>query len=289
MQIDSSSKILEIEKLLGEKTKRLQSVTGGDISDAYLLSTDKENYFLKINESALATALFEAEAKGLQLIGQHCHCPEVIHHGPFQNSPGAFLILPYIQSGNKDKQFWVSLGQSLAQLHRVSATQFGLAHDNFIGRLPQSNNHHDNWAAFYAQQRLFPQVKMAFDNKMLSKEDTRSFDRLYSKLNNLCPSEKSALIHGDLWSGNFMVNKNQLPVFIDPSVSYSHREMDLAMSLLFGGFDPQFYHSYIGSYPLEPGFEARVALYQLYYLLVHVNLFGGSYVNGVKQALSKYI
>lgn len=289
MSIESSSKILEIEKLLGEKTMYLQSLSGGDISDAYLLSTKKEKYFLKINESDISAALFEAEAKGLQLLSQHCPCPEVIQYGSFQSSKGAFLILPFIESGVKDKKFWRSLGQSLAQLHKVTTKDFGLAHDNFIGLLFQSNNQQDSWPIFYAQQRLIPQVKLAFNNNMLSKADLHSFDLLYAKLDRLCPSEKPALIHGDLWSGNFMVDQSQSPIFIDPSVSFSHREMDLAMSLLFGGFDQEFYRSYEEAFPLELGFKERVSVYQLYYLLVHVNLFGESYVNGVRQALAKYL
>ncbi len=289
MLIESSSKLIEIEKLLGEKTKRLQPVTGGDISDAYLLSTNKEHYFIKINESFQAAALFDAEAKGLNLLGSYCNCPKVIHHGSFQNSKGAFLILPFIQSGIKNQQFWTTLGQSLAQLHSVSKEKFGLTHDNFIGRLPQSNLQRDSWTAFYTELRLIPQVKMAFDNNLLSREDLNSFEILYAKLTELCPLEKPSLIHGDLWSGNFMVDTNQRAIFIDPSVSYSHREMDLAMSLLFGGFHHEFYQSYQVAFPMEPGFEERVPLYQLYYLLVHLNLFGVSYLNKVRTALLKYV
>ncbi|MFK7809770.1 MAG: fructosamine kinase family protein [Saprospiraceae bacterium] len=279
----------KIAEVLGDPTIHLQSITGGDISDAFLLKGSKRNYFLKINRKQNAEALFQTEAKGLTLLTPHCNTPELIKQGTFQNKKGAFLILEFIEPGKKDNDFWISFGRALAKLHQVSALQFGLDHENFIGRLAQLNNYTNTWAEFYATQRLIPQVKMAFDNNTLPATLLSHFDKLYNKLENLCPIEKPSLTHGDLWSGNFIASKNQQAFFIDPSVSFAHREMDLAMTKLFGGFKEPFYESYNNAFTLEQNFEERVSLYQLYYLLVHLNMFGTSYLGSVKQVLLKYV
>ncbi|MFK7933996.1 MAG: fructosamine kinase family protein, partial [Saprospiraceae bacterium] len=142
--------------------------------------------------------------------------------------------------------------------------------------------------AFYTNERLLPQIKLAVDSNLLNTNDLKEVERLCKQLGNICPTEPATLIHGDLWSGNYVAAGGEEAVLIDPSVSYAHREMDLAMTQLFGGFERSFYYHYQNIYPLEMGYEERVPIYQLYYLLVHVNLFGGSYVDVVRKILQRF-
>ncbi|RLD39817.1 MAG: ketosamine-3-kinase, partial [Bacteroidetes bacterium] len=200
----------------------------------------------------------------------------------------SFLILNFIQSAEMQDEFWDDFGQKLASLHRHSQKNFGLDHDNYIGSLSQSNKFHKSWADFFREERLEAQVKLARDNGRMGREMVNTFSRFYAKLDELFPKEPPALLHGDLWSGNFMVNQNGLAVIIDPAVYYGHREMDLAMSQLFGGFDASFYDAYQRNFPLENGWQQRLDYYNLYPLMVHVNLFGGSYLESVKRILVRF-
>ncbi len=262
-------------------------ISGGDINRAGLLSArDGRKWFIKYNNAPSAEAMFHAEALGLQSIGAPgcIAVPGVIAKGC---SPGgcAYLILDYITPGHRHLRFWESFGRALACQHQTSSASFGFDHDNFIGSLPQSNTYRSSWGDFYTLERLQPQMHMALDNGLMSASDARRMDDLCAHLDDICPQEPPALIHGDLWSGNFLCNAEGHPVLIDPASCYAHREMDLAMSRLFGGFDAAFYRSYEEAWPLSPGFEARMEVYQLYYLLVHVNLFGGGYVGAVREVL----
>ena len=266
----------------------VQFLGGGDISESRLLKSERGSFFLKYHDGPQAVLLLETEAQGLDLL-RGCspiRIPEVLSQGVIGRH--AYLLLEFVESGWANNAFWESFGAALAQLHRNSATQFGLDHDNFIGSLPQCNGQMDNWTDFYRDRRLGPQAQLAHKQGLLQPSDMKQLDQLYKQLPEVIPAEAPALIHGDLWSGNYLISTTQAPVLIDPSVSFAHREMDLAMSRLFGGFDWRFYRSYEEASPLSPGFEARLPIYQLYYLLVHVNLFGESYLRSVRDILSKY-
>mgnify|MGYP001175081122 CR=1 FL=1 len=274
--------------ILSAEIRTVQHVGGGDINQARLLITDRGKFFIKLNTSPDAARMFETEAKGLDLMRRTktVHIPEVIAAG--STDDGAFLLLEYIATGQRASDFWDLFGEGLAALHRHAAPQFGLDHANFIGSLPQSNRFHATWPDFYEKERLRPQLDLALHTGQLGNGDASLFEKLIKNLPDLCPAEPPALIHGDLWSGNFMVGITGQPVLVDPSVCYAHREMDLAMSRLFGGFAKPFYHSYEAAFPLEPGFEQRLPIYELYYLMVHVNLFGGGYVRSVRQVLKAF-
>lgn len=264
-------------------------LTGGDIHRAALLETaDGRQFFLKYNTGPTAAVMFRTEALGLALLG----APRVIAvpkvHGHGEVDEHAYLLLEYVAPGHRNRLFWEEFGRSLAALHGTTAAQFGFAHHNFIGSLPQSNTRHDSWPDFYATERLLPQMALARAQNRLETGDEKLLISLCKKLAALCPEEPPALTHGDLWSGNFLCNAAGKPVLIDPAAAFAHRETDLAMSRLFGGFDPAFYHSYEEAWPLAPGFEERLEIYQLYYLLVHVNLFGVGYVAGVQSILRKW-
>ena len=290
MFFDLPSAILQqCREILGSDIKTVSFIGGGDINQARLLETPQGKFFIKFNTAANAGLMLETEAKGLELIAasQALRTPAVLGFG--QTDDGAFLLLEFIEKGYRGEGFWEKFGVSLATLHRQASNQFGLDHDNFIGSLPQSNKPAPTWAEFFIQERLQPQLSLAAQNNRLQTSDFSRFEKLFEKLPSICPAEPPALVHGDLWSGNFIVGADNEPVLIDPSVAFSHREMDLAMSRLFGGFERPFYRGYEEAYPLASGFEERLPVYQLYYLLAHVNLFGGGYANSVRNILTQFI
>ena len=230
--------------------------------------------------------MFPAEARGLAWLGQAgaLRVPAVLAAGE------GFLALELVRPGTPRPKFDEEVGRGLAALHRTTPAGFGLDHDNFIGRLPQSNRAATapGWAAFYRERRLEPQIDSAAG--LLSPALRRDFDRLFARLDELVgPEEPPARLHGDLWGGNLMCDAEAAPCLIDPAVYGGHREMDLAMMRLFGGFRTAAFAAYHEAYPLAPGHAERVPLYQLYPLLVHVNLFGGSYVASVGSALASLI
>jgi protein-ribulosamine 3-kinase len=193
-----------------------------------------------------------------------------------------------LSGGSKPLDFWAQTGRGLAQLHQHSAGEFGLDHDNYIGSLNQYNQKETDWVEFFVNQRLQNQLRMCSDHGHADAGLLRMFDRLFPKLEQYFPHEPPALLHGDLWSGNYLCGNKGAAYLVDPAVYYGHREMDLAMSLLFGGFDREMYHAYHEVFPLENGWKERVDLCNLYPLLVHVNLFGGSYISQVRAILKRF-
>jgi fructosamine-3-kinase len=196
--------------------------------------------------------------------------------------------MEWVEGGIKGQGFWADFGRGLALLHRHTRDHFGLERDNYIGSLVQHNTPASDWPSFFIHQRLEPQLKMARDRKRVEAGMAFRFERLFHQLDKLFPAEPPALIHGDLWSGNFLCDDQGCPVLIDPAVYYGHREMDLAMTKLFGGFDVALYTAYHAEWPLEKGWEERVDLCNLYPLMVHVNLFGGGYVAQVEGVLKRF-
>ena len=277
------------EQLIGTSIRKSRSVSGGSINQAFRLETDQSVYFLKLNRGPAAKRMLSTEARGLQRLREAnaIRIPEVLAQD--KTTAYAYLLLEMIAPGPRDAVFWERFGEQLAQLHRQTNATFGWEEDNYIGSLPQPNGQHGSWAEFYREERLLPQLNMAVKANALWPGASAQFDQLFDKLPVLCPEEPPALTHGDLWGGNFLSAANGDPVLIDPAVSYAHREMDLAMSKLFGGFSPAFYEAYEAHYPTALGFDERVAVYQLYYLLVHVNLFGGGYVGSVRAAVERYV
>ncbi len=242
-----------------------------------------------MNNSAQASAMFESEVKGLQLLAdtKTIRIPEIVYYSNVDDI--SFLLLEYIERGTPSSSFWKDFGNALALLHQVSNDYFGLDFDNFIGSLPQQNNPKDNWVDFFIEERLQPQIDLAIEGAAIDRITLSKFKKLYKKLPDILPEEQPALIHGDLWNGNFLTGLNKKAILFDPSVCFAHREMDLAMSQLFGGFDQLFYYSYQEAFPLQKGFDDRIEIYQLYYLMVHVNLFGEGYLNSVKNIISRYV
>ena len=273
-----------VEAALGSAVVAWEGVSGGDINAAHEAQLDNGRWvFVKSNTEA-PVGMFAAEARGLDWLGQaHAlRVPEVLAQGP------DYLVLECIRPGRREPNFDDLLGRGLAALHRAGSPSFGLDYDNFIGRLAQSNQPLATWAEFYGERRLLPQLRLAVDGQRASAAMRRGFDRVLAHLKGLVgPPEPPARLHGDLWGGNAMVDEQGLPCLIDPAVYGGHREIDLAMMRLFGGFRPRVFSAYQEAFPLPPGHEARVPLYQLYFLMVHLNLFGGSYIASVEHALAR--
>lgn len=267
---------------------RSASIGGGCINHAMKIETGAGIFFLKWNDTKRYPKMFEAEAKGLSLLktANELGIPGVI--GTDETNRYSFIILEYIEPGARIKNFWKDFGTSLAQLHKHSSELFGLQHDNYIGSLPQHNTQKKSWIDFFIEERLEKQIAIAKNSGAISNSTIQQFNHLYKRLPEIIPEEKPSLIHGDLWNGNFMTGADGKAWLIDPAVYYGYREMDMAMSKLFGGFSEEFYESYNETFPLQKGFEDRVDIHNLYPLLVHVNLFGGSYLSEVKSILSKF-
>lgn len=280
----SKELVLHLEELLSERILSSTPLSGGDINDVCLVQTSNRKVVTKINSVSKFPGMFEAEAKGLYALKQYGTfvIPEVIYVDVFDDT--SFLILEYMDSGKKSNNFWKIFGEKLAALHRDSTPFFGFDTSNYIGSLPQYNGACNSAYEFYITQRLHPQFKLASQNGFLFSE----LDILYKRIQNEIPNEKSSLVHGDLWSGNFIIDPQGEPCLIDPAVAYAPREMDIAMMHLFGGFDSEVLEVYNEEFPLMDNWKDRLPIWQLYYLLVHLNLFGSSYYNRVNEIVKYY-
>ena len=277
-----------VEAAVGGRIAGEQPIAGGDINRAFAIELEGgRRLFVKTNASAPA-GMFEVEARGLVWLAEAraLRVPDVVAAGP------GFLALALVEAGPPAPDFDERLGRGLAALHRRGAPRFGLDHDNFIGRLPQDNTAIEapDWASFYRARRLEPQLRRAVDDGVASSRLRRGFERLFAALAALVgPAEAPARLHGDLWSGNLLCDEAGVPCLCDPAVYGGHREIDLAMMRLFGGFGARTFAAYAEAWPLADGHAARVPLYQLYPLMVHVNLFGGGYVGQVEAALDRLV
>lgn len=266
----------------------MERVGGGDTNHTYKLDTNGEPLFLKCGEAHPFPDFFDKEMEGLVCLSEAktVAVPAPLLSG--RTGEQIFLVMEYIHKQPADTRFWNLFAEALAGLHRQTGPQFGFTSDNYIGLLPQSNRPHTTWPSFYQGERLEPLIRKCIDKGLLEPAILPSCNALYRQLENLFPEEKPALIHGDLWGGNYLPGPEGRPFLFDPAVYYGSREMDMAMTRLFGGFDRQFYWHYEEIYPLPEGWQQRISLCQLYPLLVHALLFGGGYVQRVKNILSAY-
>lgn len=276
-----------LAEVLGAELVEATPLSGGSINAAWAVRlADGRRVFVKQNPRAPAD-MFAAEARGLAFLqaglsdGQ-LRVPEIIAVDP------RFLVLELLELGEPCADFDERLGRGLAALHRSGAElgEFGLDHDNYIGSLPQVNACMASWPSFYRARRLEPMLLRA--GALIDAELWARFDVLFERLDALCgPPELPARLHGDLWSGNLHRDADGVPVLIDPAVYAGHREVDLAMMRLFGGFSARVFAAYEEAWPLADGWQRRVDLYQLYPLLVHVVLFGAGYLRQLDAALRR--
>ncbi|MEO0984597.1 MAG: fructosamine kinase family protein [Cyanobacteria bacterium J06639_14] len=251
-----------------------RGIGGGSINQAYQVTDGDRSYFLKINR-AVRFAMFEAEALGLKEIAasQTIRVPHPICWGTAEGS--AYIVMEYLPLEGGGQDAWYQLGQDLAAMHRVTSDRgFGWQQDNTIGETPQKNPWTADWVTFYTEHRLRYQFHLAQRRGHFPRED----DLLAAVPALLAGHDpEPALVHGDLWSGNAAVTLTGTPVILDPATYYGDREVDIAMSELFGRFPQPFYEGYNAAYPLAAGYAARKTLYNLYHILNHFNLFGGGY------------
>lgn len=266
-------------------------VSGGDINHAYRLDTTGGTFFLKINDAVKYPNMFDKEAAGLNQLRQAAglYLPKVFATGLLGNQQ--YLLLEWLNKGATGEGFWNNFAAGLAGLHQITHVHFGSWDSNYIGSLVQPNQPAATWPLFYAQQRIMPLARLLYNTQAFDKTDVAAAERLCTRLDQIFPEEPPALLHGDLWAGNFMSVQHGgeiMPAVYDPAVYWGHREMDLGMSLLFGGFDSTFYTCYNEHLPLQAGWRQRVPFTQLYPLLVHAVLFGGGYIGNCQQILSAF-
>jgi protein-ribulosamine 3-kinase len=264
-------------------------IGGGSINETYKITLPpSQRFFCKINAAQKFPSLFAKEVNGLRLLAKQniIRTPYII--GCEESEGNQVLILEWVEQGLKTKMFWEIFGLQLAKLHQVSNHFFGLYEDNYMGALRQSNTPAKNWVDLFIHQRLEPQLRLASENRLLELHQVHQFQHLYKFLSEIFPEEDPSLLHGDLWSGNFLCDENGLPVLIDPAVYFGNRHMDLAMTTLFGGFDHAFYDSYHDQFPLPKNHRQIWDICNLYPLLIHLNLFGKSYLHDILQTVLLY-
>ncbi|MFI9651917.1 fructosamine kinase family protein [Guyparkeria halopsychrophila] len=248
------------------------AVGGGCIADAARLDTDAAPLFIKTHADR-GDDMFPAEARGLEALGERIRTPQVIAAGSVDGT--AYLLLEWLDLGPVND---AALGEALAELHSEAQPAFGWPEDNFIGAMPQLGGDDDDWARFYGQRRLMPQLDWAAERGL----GGRTIDAGHELVEALAAfftdyRPYPALIHGDMWGANHGALTDGTPVLFDPATYRADREAEIAMTELFGGFAPSFYRAYQAHLPLDPGYRVRKTLYNLYHVLNHFNLFGGGY------------
>ena len=286
---------MDLQPILNEldlNITRYETVHGGDINESYCLFDNDRKYFLKLNDAGRFTGMFEKEARGLTALNtalQSCNSifiPAVLKQGIINYQQ--YLLIQWIPAGSPQKGFWETFGNAIALLHKQHGEFFGWHEDNYIGSLNQKNTKHRLWHTFFTECRIMPLVQLLYNNNSLSKQDILHAEAFCRQCGQIFPTEPSSMLHGDLWGGNFMTTTNNKAAIFDPALYYGHREMDISMTKLFGGFDHRFYEAYDAEYPLQPQWQQRLPFTQLYPLLVHAVLFGGHYCGRARSILQQF-
>ncbi|MBI9103493.1 MAG: fructosamine kinase family protein [Spirochaetales bacterium] len=273
---------MDYSSLINDNIISTTPLSGGCIGSCARVKTKTCDYFIKHYSKA---GVAPKEAHGINALSESrsISVPAVIKYNDH------FLVLNYIPQAAKSRDFQNRLGNELARLHRKTSdtnTEFGFYEDNYIGSTEQKNTFKKSWIEFYIENRLDFQVELSGDIKV-----RETYNKLRKRIPDLLESSKEApcLIHGDLWAGNVIADEKGQPVLIDPAAYRGHRELELAMTLLFGGFTEEFYRSYNETYPLKEGWRSRLDLYKLYHILNHLNLFGDSYKNQAIGLMLNYL
>lgn len=276
---------------LGTQIQDAKPLGGGCIAQATRLDTTDGPYFLKWGAADVAQT-FPAEAAGLAALraaGSPLLVPTVLAQAPPRARVPGYLVTTWIDTAPPTCEAWTRFGGDLAHLHRHTADRYGFDQDNFAGRTPQHNPWHAHWPTFFREARLAPQARLARETGRWETGWDGLLANLYAELDNLLPATPPAsMLHGDLWSGNVLFTPRGQAALFDPAAYYGDRETDYAMTELFGGFDPCFYRAYQAAWPLASGYTERRAVYHLYHLLNHLNLFGRSYAGSVASILRRF-
>jgi len=273
--------------------RSLTPVGGGCIHTALRVegksASRAARYFAKVNDADRA-AMFAAEAEGLAALAESkaLRLPRVIAHG--HDGERAWIVMEWLDLAPLDATSGAALGRALARLHGKPRERFGWASDNFIGASPQLNGWSDDWHAFWRDRRLHAQLRLAAKNRLPSRLIDRG-ERLAADCIAFFATYRpiASLLHGDLWSGNAAAMAGGVACVFDPAVYVGDREADVAMTELFGGFPREFKAAYASEWALDPGYRTRRDFYNLYQILNHANLFGGSYVRQGEQTIEKLL
>lgn len=277
----------------GVSVQRRVQLSGGDINRACRLElSDGRAVFMKANRRE-ALGFFTAEEAGLAAIRMTdtVRTPEVLAVGT--DGDESFLLLEFIEAGRRTRRASEELGHALAQMHSadpgglVSGGRFGFLQDNYIGSGVQINTPGQTWKEFFIRCRLKPQFERALS--YFDRTERKGIDTFLYRIERvLTEPARPSLLHGDLWGGNYMIDREGHPWLIDPAAYVGHAEADLAMTELFGGFDDAFYAAYRSAAGIDPGYKDRRDLYNLYHLLNHMNLFGVGYLSGIRAVMKRY-
>ena len=273
-----------LEGLIGRAPTHLDPVGGGDLGTSYCArQADGPKLFVKEYKGG-APDIAAAEARGLTWLADARAL--AVARVVAVEIQGSMLVLEWIESGPPSADAFERFGRKLSALHAAGSPIFGHSADNYLGPIRQNNAPVDDWPSFYGERRIRPLLRLAQDQALVPSRLSKRLEGLIEKLPNRCgPPEVPARLHGDLWRGNLMMDGNSQPVLIDPAAYGGHREVDLAMMRLFGGFPERAFEAYAECAPLSPGSPERVPLYQIYPLLVHVLLFGPSYLASLTEAV----
>ena len=266
----------------------IKRLSGGDINDVFLIQYKEESIVVKKNEEQRFPKMLAKEYSALQFLADNTPIRYPKVKSAFEADGFQYLLMEYIAPGENTEKGQLNLGRLLAREHRVTNPDFGWEEDNYIGSLPQINEFKNKWSDFYAECRLLFQTKMAFDNRLVDSAFVTKMESFCYRLTDIFPEEKPALLHGDLWGGNYFFDKTDDPILYDPAVYFGHREVDIAMTRLFGGFSEAFYKAYNEEYPMEKGWEKRIEFGQLYPNMVHLNLFGPAYLSAVTSVINSF-
>ena len=284
-----------IERATGAPVRILRRIPlgGGSINDTARIETTAGTFVVKAHRHA-PTSMFRAEADGLTALrasGTTLVIPNVVAVGTDEPDRASFIVLEDLAPGRRIPDFDEALGRGLAELHRATAAQFGFHADNYCGATPQPNPWTAKWVAFYGESRLGYQLHLAVGAGLLSSTDRQRVESLIARLAEWIeePASGASLIHGDLWSGNLHVDPGGRPALIDPAAYYAHREAELGMMTLFGGFSARVFEAYDEAFPLDPDWRDRNGIYQLYHLMNHLNLFGGGYHGQVMTVVKRFV
>ncbi|MBN1925184.1 MAG: fructosamine kinase family protein [Prolixibacteraceae bacterium] len=282
---------IDFEKEIGPTLKivKVVPVGGGCINQGFRIETVGDTYFLKLNTHAPADMFFR-EAESLlefqKSENEFVVFPKPLLAKEIGHEPG-YLLTDYMEpggSGNDDEK----LGRGIARLHQVSNDSFGFKNNNYCGSTIQDNSFKNDWPTFYIENRIGYLINLIKQTGVWNSSDQKISDRFLERVPELLPSgSKPSLIHGDLWSGNYMYSR-KAPALIDPCASYCDREFEMGMMTMFGGFSPTVYEAYNELYPLPPGWRERNLIYQLYHVLNHYYLFGGYYKNQALDIMRRY-
>lgn len=288
MSIETMTKIGLENGRDNSKLLAVKKITGGSINEAYYVKTEQGEYFMKHHANS-GKGFFKSEAIGLRII-KETDTISVPNYLSYSDSPGeAFLLMEWIE-GVKSPDTEIKLGRNLAKLHQNFGSMHGFGNSTYIGILNQPNALRPNWLAYFGEYRLGHHVKDAINKGILTGARKTKFLKLLDQLDKWIPTfVEPSFLHGDLYGGNWLVGRAGEPYLVDPSFFYGDRHLELAFTELFGGFTKEFYDSYKETFPLNENYEEIKPIYQLYYLLVHLIMFGEVYGKQIDDILNRYV